>query len=85
MTLSAAQVEQIQGLLADGISQRVIAHELGISRTTVNSIASGKHRRVIAEDHAIFRELGFRRCPTCGWLVQMPCLACGVLGTKGKR
>jgi len=81
----APTVEQeIRALLAEGqISQRKIAQRLGVSRGTVNAIACGRRpdytarRRESPTDFTPPSGLP-ARCPTCGGLVQMPCLACHV-------
>lgn len=80
-------VHKIRLLLGEGtLSQRKIASRLGISRGTVNSIALGKRPDRIPdhEDDDFVPPSGLpQRCPTCGALVQMPCLACRVRALKG--
>ncbi len=77
-------------------SQRKIAVQLGVSRGTVNSIATGRRldyaqRHKTDENNA--GEPNFtpptgmpRRCQQCGARVMMPCLACHVraLAAHGK-
>ena len=75
---------RIRELLASGRhSQREIARMTGASRPTVDAMASGKRgdlsaaheARIARREHAPFSGIP-TRCPTCGRLVQMPCLAC---------
>jgi hypothetical protein len=83
--LSALKVLEIRCLLNQELSQQAIADKLGVSRTTVNAIASGR-RGLFGRE-----ELGSRRrprlgrvdpgveairCPGCGGLVYAPCLLC---------
>jgi transcriptional regulator with XRE-family HTH domain len=81
--LTPATVLEVHRLLKIGaLSQRQIARSLGISRGTVYAISRGK--RVVRTpspgiDRRLVRPLGeVRRCPTCGGMVQMPCLLCEV-------
>jgi len=79
--IEAALADEIRRLLAEGrLSQRKIALRTGVSRGTVNAIALGKRvlrnrRREAAEE---FPPLDgpASRCPSCGAMVRMPCLAC---------
>jgi len=75
-------IKEVQRLLMGGnLSQRKIAAKLGVSRGTVSSVANGTRPQ-----REVRRRRGFlkfvppsglpRRCPLCGRLVQMPCLAC---------
>lgn len=79
--IATTVVDDVRRMLREGsFSQREIAKKLGISRGTVNAIALGRRRDrtdLPPADH------GFRhpdgeplRCPICGVLAQMPCLAC---------
>jgi len=87
--LSFAVVDQIKRLLDEGsLSQRRIARRLGVSRGTVNAIALGKRpdyeaRRREEEDGFVAPSGPPVRCPTCGGMVQMPCLACRIRAMKG--
>ncbi len=80
--LTPELVERIRGLLADGrMSRRGIAHELRVSRGSVNAIAHGRRSDYAArcQDRTISLETPtgpIERCPGCGARVQMPCLAC---------
>ncbi|MCC6125869.1 MAG: hypothetical protein IT426_12955 [Pirellulales bacterium] len=74
--------EEIGKMLAgEKYSQRAIARRLGVSRGAVQSVARGKRRsyppptRSSGEGFQPPRGLHFR-CPGCGGMVQMPCLAC---------
>lgn len=78
--ISPAVVVEVRRLLAEGqLSQRQIARRTGISRGTVAAIASGRRRPRYPPSPT--SPGGFPRgkpvrCPGCGALVQMPCLAC---------
>lgn len=84
--IASPVVDKIQRLLSDGgLSQRKIALRMGVSRGTVGSIASGKRpdyeaRRRIRKDSFIAPAGPPVRCPGCGGMAQMPCLACHVRG-----
>jgi len=89
--IAASVVSEIRSLLTDsGLSQRKIARRLGVSRGTVNAIARGKR-----PDHAGGRPRSMEdwttmigpvaRCPRCGGMVQMPCLACRIRAMQGRR
>lgn len=79
--LAPGVVAEIRGLLVGGeLSQGEIARRWGVSRGTVNAIATGRRaarpsRSSHGEEPAFMRGPA-RRCPGCGGLVQMPCLAC---------
>ena len=84
-------VDQIKRLLNEGsLSQRSIARQLGVSRGTVHAIGRGKRpdyntRRREKEDEIAAPRGPWGRCPTCGGMVQMPCLACGVRALREER
>jgi len=74
-------VEQIQRLLAEGVSRRQVAKLTGVSRQTVNDIASGRRPDYAAlrrarEERTRKRAGPVKRCPGCGHLVRTPCLIC---------
>ncbi|MGA2067940.1 MAG: hypothetical protein ABSG86_23425 [Thermoguttaceae bacterium] len=80
--IPAWKVEAIQTLLAEGrMTQRAIAKQVRVWRGAVADIAHGTrpaHRgadRETAPD-ALWCEGPPERCPSCGGLVNMPCLAC---------
>jgi DNA-binding XRE family transcriptional regulator len=91
--LALAVEEEIKQLLREAtLSQRAIALKVGVSRGTVNAIACGrrpdydeKHR--LRAGNLISTKSLPRRCPMCGALVYMPCLACRVRAWKegGRR
>ncbi len=94
--ISVYMVNDIRNLLAEGnLSQRKIANQLGVSRGTVSAIACGKRHdytvRCRQRPHDDFAPTGpVRRCPECGAMVLMPCLACRIRamkreGGRGKR
>jgi hypothetical protein len=78
--LSDSLVAEIRRLLDDGrLSQRAIARKLGVSRGSVDGIASG--RRIVSERDADdetmrCKKRAPRRCCGCGGLVYLPCLLC---------
>lgn len=89
--LSEVKIEEARRLLVEGkLSQRKIAQEIGISRSTLAGIASGRR-----PDYEALRQarglaeqpLGpVERCRTCGGLVHMPCQLCKVRALKeGER
>lgn len=76
-------VQHVERLLAEGrLSQRKIAKLTGLSRGTVGAIATGRRpdyealRRRRQEQEPPERTGPPQRCPGCGALVLMPCLAC---------
>ena len=75
-------VERIEQLLAeDKLSHRKIARITGVSRGTIGAIASGRRRirpkpMRFWEDDALVPDTPPERCPQCGSMVYMPCLAC---------
>ena len=76
-------IGEIERLLECGqLSNRGIAAQVGVSRGTVNAVANGQYARRRKEsqrpDDFDFPHGPPRRCPACGRLVQMPCLACRV-------
>lgn len=89
--LSFAVVDEIKRLLEVGsLSQRRIARRLDVSRGTVNAIALGKRpdyeaRRREQENDLVAPSGPPVRCPTCGGMVQMPCLACRIRAMKESR
>ena len=85
-------VAKIRIMLRQGkLSQRGIARRLGVSRGTVNAIALGRrpdyealpHRREAEEIPAPSGPP--RRCPGCGGMVLMPCVACGIRAIRQRR
>lgn len=74
-------VEETDRLLKEGkLSQRQIAEHLQISRGTVSAIARGRRalfgRALEADKMDSDPLLPAGRCPSCGFLVHMPCLIC---------
>jgi hypothetical protein len=92
MMIATTLVEEVRRLLGEGcLSQRQIARRLGVSRGTVNAIALGKRRsdsnsRCGCEGADFTPPTGLpKRCPGCGGLTQMPCLACYIRAKKDAR
>ena len=86
--ITPAIVEEIGRLLGEErLSRRKIAVRTGVSRGTVNAIALGKRpdyaprKGQWADDFVPPGGLPLR-CPGCGGMVQMPCLACRVRAVK---
>ncbi len=89
--IASEVVDEIKRLLNEGnLSQRRIARQVGVSRGTVHAIARGKRpdyrtRRREQEDGFVAARGPWDRCPTCGGMVQMPCLACRVRAMREGR
>jgi hypothetical protein len=82
--IAPSVVEKIRELLAEGkLSQRKIARAVGVSRGTVDGIASGRRADPAPRSGDEFEEpLGpLGRCPECGGRVYMPCRLCRVRNT----
>ena len=76
-------VVEIRRLVDSGrFSQRKIAQLCGISRGTVQAIASGKRgihpRRSGGGEQYSTVSVKIGRCPVCGGMVELPCRACHV-------
>jgi hypothetical protein len=88
--LAPGVVDEIRSLLAsESFSQGEIARRLGVSRGTVNAIATGRRTaepaRPSAGEDFTYGQGPPRRCPGCGGLVQMPCLACRVRAIQRRQ
>lgn len=70
-------IDRVVHLLGLGrLSQRQIAHRVGVSRGTVAAIADGRrghHGRQQTNEAEAVRA---GRCPSCGVRVYLPCVAC---------
>jgi hypothetical protein len=84
-------VDLVKALLVEGRhSQRRIARMTGVSRYTVWAIANGKRPDCKQQRQAKQKAAGApfsgpaQRCPTCGAMVQLPCLACVIRERKQK-
>lgn len=79
--LARSVVETIDRMLKEGkLSNRRIAEQVGVSRTTVDAIARGGrglfgHGRDPDSDECDMIEPSVR-CPQCGFRVHLPCLVC---------
>ena len=69
----------------DKMSQRKIAKQLGVSRGTVQAVVHGRRTE---HNPSAMKVASWvvpsgppKRCPHCGGLVQMPCLACQLFAT----
>ena len=80
--LARSLVAQIHRLLVEGeLSHRQIATRLHVSRGTVHNIATGKRGLHGVDPVAdlvasVAGEPVAARCPECGHLVHLPCVAC---------
>jgi hypothetical protein len=72
MTIAPDKAEFVQ-LLQQGVSLRQAARYAGVARDTVARIARGHYIPGPIVGHR-GKRLG--RCPECGGLVLLPCLAC---------
>ena len=88
--LSPAIVHEIRRLLALQTSRRRIARQLGVGRTTVSAIATGRRLELSAREPPVPLEFDgpvgrIARCPTCGGRVYLPCRLCRVRAQKNGR
>jgi len=89
--IATEKIERIQELLEEGrVSQRKIARLVGVSRGTVGAVAAGRRRATPcscrpSETEAFDVTGPLERCPGCGGLVYMPCLACRVRSMGERR
>ncbi len=85
--LAPGVVNEIQNLLAIGLSYRKIARATGVCRNTIGAIANGKRpeRQPREADRALRPAGPPRRCRTCGGLVYMPCQFCTVRAAVAKH
>ncbi len=89
--LTTEMVQRIRTLLDGGrMSQRGIARALRVSRGTVGAIALGRRHDPAArrdgQHPGLVSPAGpAERCPGCGGMVQMPCLACRLRALRRKR
>jgi hypothetical protein len=86
--IAPAVIAEVRRLLVETrLSRRKIAGQLGLSRGTVNAIASGRradHAKEACEEEE--EPLGPpSRCPTCGGMVYMPCRLCRVRRIASSR
>jgi transcriptional regulator with XRE-family HTH domain len=89
--IASPLVDEIKRLLSVGeLSQREIALRTGVSRGTVGAVARGKRPDYEAARRK--RANSFTapagppvRCPGCGGMAQMPCLACHVRGLVNRE
>ena len=65
--IQAETIILIERLLEAGRSYRSIAKQAGVNRSTVAKLAREQHAAELPS---------YVRCPGCGGLVIMPCLAC---------
>jgi DNA-binding XRE family transcriptional regulator len=86
--LRREQVEVVRRLLAANVSQREISRRTGISRDTIRRIFKGKWQpppnppQISTAACAGNGPVG--RCPDCGAMVVLPCLACAIRGGHGR-
>jgi hypothetical protein len=85
--LPTSLVHEIDRLLKAGkLSHRQIAKRLGISRSTIGAIASGRRglhgMDAIDKRRARTPSSAPTRCSRCGYRVYLPCLICGARRVK---
>ncbi len=81
-----AVIEEVKRLLADGqLSQRAVARVTGVSRSTVGAVAAGRRADYAARVPTVRPNGPPERCPGCGALVAMPCLACRMEAALSRR
>jgi hypothetical protein len=92
--IAFAKFQEAERLLAIGkFSRRRIAAIVGISRATVSAIASGKYQDRLERERARAKKRADEyhptgqtaRCPECGGLVLVPCLACRMRKQKDRE
>lgn len=83
--ISPQKVALIRRLLQNQcLSLRKIAEKVGVSRSTVRSLAEGTRPEYALQPPRRWREFQmpeetpYQRCPECGAWVQLPCHACAV-------
>lgn len=77
------KLRRAEFLLAHGVSQRKVARDLGVCRKSIRKYLRAK---AIAAKHGRTLTLaGPTRCPTCGALVNLPCLRCQLAGSGDRR
>lgn len=74
-------IDRVEQFLREGLSQREVARQTGTSLGTVSRVATGQRKRLGAqrrrrEEESTERCGPVRRCPGCGYLVELPCLVC---------
>lgn len=84
--LPLSKVLEIKRLLDSGeFSRRAVAKKVGVSRGTVNAIASGDRGVYGREQTSADEPDEPQRCPECGDLVQLPCVACQARAYRRRR
>jgi hypothetical protein len=81
--LKLHQVSEVQALITQGLSQRQIAKQLGVSRGSVCTIGAGKWTPRTKKEPVDRPLLPPIRCPTCRAHVHPPCIACSVRKSLG--
>ncbi len=72
--LPVAKITRIRELVREGIPKRKIAVSLGVDRKTVRKYAAS----IPSKPRQPGRKKSAQRCPKCGAVVRMPCLACSL-------
>ena len=70
-------IERVQKLLGQGMKQRQVAKETGVSRSVVGEVANGKRQLCSAGAISETNTVPAYKCPGCNRTITIiPCLAC---------
>jgi hypothetical protein len=79
--LTPSQIREIRELAAQGLSQRAIARKTRHCRPTIAGVLANSaiHRlHFMPQGLDALKYNSPARCPGCGRLIQLPCLACRI-------
>lgn len=80
--IGSETLDRILEMRFQNVPLRVIAMRLGIHRDTVKNALSGIEKDGMEPIRPPATNTPARRCPYCGRLVHMPCLACQIAKRK---
>jgi hypothetical protein len=84
--LSQSVRNEIEQLLAEGRSRREIARRLRVSRSAVRAVAAAAPGlRRLHRNRASFDDRPRQRCPSCEYLVPLPCVYCRASAYRARR